>query len=117
MTNTTPTLPTGTRWIMSRSDLPTAREPARYEWTEDGKPHFAVLSKRNRQVLDALRRGPLYCASPVRLSDSVLILKRDYGIDIETLLFSGDGESRFGVYRLASDITFIGQNAIEAEAA
>ncbi|WP_073333838.1 hypothetical protein [Wenxinia saemankumensis] len=81
------------------------------------KARHAVLSKRNRQVLDALRQGPVYCASPVRLSDKVLILKRDYGLDIETIRIDGDEEGRFGVYRLVSAVRLVRDATKKAEAA
>ena len=106
------TPPAGTRWIMSRADLPATRIPARYRLTDSlGDATEVVIANTYRQVLVALRRGPIYCASPVRLSDVAFVLKRDFGVDIETLIFShGDGSERrrFGIYRLRSRVECLG---------
>ena len=88
------------RW----SDMPTAKAPARYEITaEDGSTKTITLSNGNRIILDALLRQPVYCASPVRISDRVCILRGDYGVPITKEMYSNDTATdrmRFGVYFL-----------------
>jgi len=68
-------------WIMAVRDLPQDRAPALFIVDND---RTTLIGKRLRQVLEALQKGPIFCASPVRLSDAVLILRRDYGVRIET---------------------------------
>lgn len=107
------------RWIRSRKDLPDTRDEADYFVLDgDGKSKTVTLSKRLRQVLEALLCGPIRCASPVRLSDAVLILRRDYGLNIETD-FHTDGEGdeavTFGVYTLVDDVSL--DTSDEAEVA
>lgn len=77
--------PKDTRWIMSRRDLPQTRVPSSYLLKkETGDERTITLSHRYLQVFEALRIGPIHCASPLRLSDAVLILRRDYEVDIVT---------------------------------
>lgn len=95
------------RRLDRRIKLPEARGPARFEWSDDsGEEHYIILSKRDRQVLQAIIEGPVYCASPIRLSDSVLRLRRDHGVPIETETFTErDGEVlTFGVYFLTANV-------------
>lgn len=97
-------LPQGTRWINSRADLPQQRAARQYEIIREGDdPKMITLEKRQRQVIDALIATPLYCASPVRLSDIVHIVKREKALNIETLFFNRDTDpegGKFGVYVL-----------------
>lgn len=69
------------RWIMAVRDLPQDRNTVLFTIDND---RTTLIGKRLRQVLEALQKGPIFCASPVRLSDAVLILRRDYGVRIET---------------------------------
>ena len=69
------------RWVMSLRDLEPKRDKGTYEL--DGETQI-VVSKRWREMLETLRVGPVYCASPVRLSDAVCVLRREYGVAIET---------------------------------
>lgn len=105
--------PQNTQWVISRRDLPSRRGSARYEVCKaDGKCETITLSNRKRQVLDALMRSPIYCASPVRLSDIVLLLRNDNGIGIETEFFQeNDGieNTRFGVYVLTDQVRYLGE--------
>lgn len=100
--------PTGTKRIMRVADLPALRSPARYELRfENGKSQTLTLDKRKRQIVDLLIGSPVYCASPVRLSDIVHILKREVGLEIETKYYPGNpsiGAGDYGVYFLVSDI-------------
>lgn len=98
--------PKNAQRIWRVSDLPKNRAPARYAIThENGKTETYVLDKRRRQVIDLLAQGPVYCASPVRLSDIVFLLKRETGLDVHTEFFPGDpdtGAGTYGVYFLHS---------------
>ena len=105
--------PQNTQWIISRLDLPRRRGSARYEVQHaDGKRETITLSNRKRQVVDALVRSPIYCASPVRLSDIVLLLRNENGISIETEFFQeNDGieNTRFGIYVLVDQVRYLGE--------
>ena len=105
--------PQNTQWIISRLDLPRRRGGAHYEVQHaDGKRETITLSNRKRQVLDALIRNPIYCASPVRLSDIVLLLRNENGISIETEFFQeNDGieNTRFGIYILVDQVRYLGE--------
>lgn len=107
--------PANTRWIFSRRDLPQTRDHCLYTVAKpDGTTRQAVLGKRNRQVIEALKRSPIYAASPIRLSDTVGILRHEHGITIETEFFEDDSgfeKTRFGVYRLVDTVTFAGAAA------
>lgn len=100
------------RRITRRKDLPQARGFARFVWSGcNGEERSAFLQKRDRQVAEAIIDGPVYCASPVRVSDSVLRLRRDSGLPIETEFFNeSDGNEKltFGVYYLASPVRMEG---------
>ncbi|MFG6581583.1 hypothetical protein [Sulfitobacter sp. 1A12779] len=92
------------RW----SDMPKGTAPARYEVvSEDGKTKTFTLAKGNRIILDALIQQPVYCASPVRISDRVCILRRDYGVPITKEMYSNDtatDRAKFGVYFLSGTV-------------
>lgn len=65
------------------------------------------VSKGNRVILDALLQRPLYCASPVRISDNVGILRNDYGVPIRLEMYDNDkatGRARFGVYFIGDGV-------------
>ena len=85
-------------------DLPADKAPAKYRVIdEDGDTRAITLAKGNRIILDALMEQPVYCASPVRISDRVCILRRDYGVPIIKKMYDNDAETdraRFGVYFL-----------------
>lgn len=89
-------------------DLPAAREPQLYEITdESGVTRVIELAKGNRIILDALLAQPVYCASPVRISDRVCILRRDYGVPIEKEMYENDtatDRARFGVYFIGKGV-------------
>ena len=73
------------RWIMSVRDLPPERTPAKFEVTRgDGQKAIVTLKDRKRQVVDAMLKGPLFCASIVRLGDAVFRLKEDHGLRAAT---------------------------------
>ena len=101
------------RRITRRADLPQNRRLAAYSWPDGmGGECVAMVKNRDRQVADALIQGPLWCASPVRVSDSVLRLRRDHGLPIETEYFSerdGDEKLTYGAYHLTAEVTREGE--------
>lgn len=84
-------------WIMSLRDMSGNR--ARQAYLVDDEMQI-TLSKRWRDMMDTLRKGPVYCASPVRLSDAVHVLRNEYQVPIET---DTTPEGR-KFYRLACDV-------------
>lgn len=92
------------RW----ADLPSVSAPALYRVTDpDQESREIVVSKHQRQVLEGLMQGPVYAASYCRLSDQVLPLRRDHGVNIRCDMYSDDretGRSRYGVYVLQSHV-------------
>jgi len=104
--------PENTRWIMGNHHLPQNYGKAEFLITNDGKSKTITLEGRKRQTLGALMQNPLYCASPIRLSDNVSILKNEWGVDIHTEFYddnSGPIPARFGVYFLKSKVEFMGE--------
>jgi len=101
--------PPNAQRVRCADDLPQTRGAAKYAiHTPDGKTVTQTLCKRRRQVLELLMRGPVFCASPVRISDVVFVLKTKNGLDIETETYPGDptlGTGDFGVYFLLSRVT------------
>lgn len=83
-------------------DLPTNGAPARYKITaHDGNVHEIIVAKGNRIILDALLEQPVFCASPVRISDRVCILRHQYHVPIAKEMFENDAatdRAKFGVY-------------------
>ena len=88
------------RW----ADMPTDRAPARYQITDDdGDTHTITLAKGNRIILDALIKQPVFCASPVCVSDRVCILRHEYRVPIRKEMYDNDtatDRAKFGVYFL-----------------
>ncbi len=95
-------------------DFPNTVAPAQYLITDDtGETRTVTISKNKRRVLEGLMVAPMYCASPVRISDLVHILKRDYGVDIGMDLYEDDRETdraKFGIYTLNSKVVRVGEN-------
>ena len=89
-------------------DLPNEVTPASYRVTNnDGEEKTIKLAKGNRVVLDALLSQPVYCASPVRISDRVCILRNEYGVPITKKMYANDtatDRARFGVYFLDGQV-------------
>ncbi|MEM0947456.1 MAG: hypothetical protein AAGK37_08635 [Pseudomonadota bacterium] len=100
------TPPANAKRIYRWSDLPGATEQAIYRVHEDGQdPREVVVSRHQRQVLEGLMQSPIYAASYCRISDQVLPLRRDHGINIECEMYSNDpetGRQRYGIYFLQS---------------
>lgn len=84
-------------------DLPLARDPARYRIkNSNGQSHEITVKLGNRQILERMMLAPMYCASPVRVSDRVLTLQHEYGIAVKTKDYEPENEfsGKFGVYCL-----------------
>lgn len=100
--------PINAQRIMRVADLPTDRNPAQYEIKNgDGKPRVVTVSKRKRQIIDLLCAGPVFAASPVRIGDTVHILRREIDLDVETIMHPGDpktGAGDYGTYHLRSRV-------------
>ncbi|MDA8746659.1 hypothetical protein N9M66_00430 [Litoreibacter sp.] len=100
-------------------DLPLDTAPATYRVNDsEGETHKFTLAKGNRIILDALLKQPVYCASPVRISDRVCILRRDYGVPITKEMYENDtatDRAKFGVYFL--DASAVERVTYEGEAA
>ncbi|HCQ59831.1 MAG TPA: hypothetical protein DIU10_18315 [Sulfitobacter sp.] len=100
--------PANTLRVDKWSDMPKGTAPARYEVVaEDGTAKTFTLAKGNRIILDALIQQPVYCASPVRISDRVCILRRDYGVPITKEMYTNDtatDRAKFGVYFLSGTV-------------
>ncbi|MEJ6390469.1 hypothetical protein [Gymnodinialimonas ulvae] len=98
--------PSNTRRVYRWADLPPTTSPALYRVTDPGQePRTICVSKHTRQVLEGLMAGPMLAASYCRLSDKVLPLRRDHGVDIRCDLYCDDketGRDRYGVYVLVS---------------
>ena len=102
--------PHNTTRVMRLADLPQDRRPAQYRVQHADKAKVHTFSKRLRQVLDLLRRGPVFCASPVRISQAVMELREDYGFNIETKRYPGNpitGAGSYGVYELLTEVELI----------
>ncbi|SLN23366.1 hypothetical protein ROJ8625_00938 [Roseivivax jejudonensis] len=100
--------PKNARRIWRVADLPKDRRPVAYEIRNtDGSVRVCLLSKRKRQIMDLLIDAPVYCASPVRISDIVHVLKRETGVEIHTDYYAGDpntGAGAYGTYTLVSRV-------------
>jgi hypothetical protein len=58
-------------------------------------------------VLDALLKQPVFCASPVRISDRVCILRHEYSVPIIKEMYENDAatdRAKFGVYFLGGKV-------------
>ncbi len=100
--------PSNAKRIYRWADLPDATEPALFRITDPGhEPRVIGASKHKRQVLEGLMQHPLYAASYCRLSDQVLPLRRDDGVDIACEMYRNDpetGREKYGVYVLKSKV-------------
>ncbi len=110
---TTPTRPPANALrVEAWRDLPTDRNQARYKITgADGDTRMITLKKGNRIILDALIAQPVFCASPVRISDRVCILRHDYGVPIIKRMYENDAatdRAKFGVYFLDGCVEHLG---------
>ena len=106
--------PANTIHVSRWDDLPDEIKPATYRVIDTG--HTFTVQKKTRQTLEGLIRQPVACASKCRVSDRVLLLRRDCGLNIEMEMFKGDGHSQgesYGVYFLKSKVERIGDSSAE----
>lgn len=100
--------PANTLRVYGWANLPGEKAPAQFNITDGtGESRTVTLSKNKRRILEGLMKQPMFCASPVRISDIVFILKTDYGINIHMDLYSNDAETdraKFGVYTLIDHV-------------
>ncbi|GAB5447177.1 MAG: hypothetical protein Gyms2KO_20500 [Gymnodinialimonas sp.] len=108
--------PRNARRIYRWADLPSASKPAQYRVTDPGQePRVITVSRRKRQVLEGLMQAPIFAASYCRLSDNVLPLRRDHGVDIACTIYNNDadtGRDRYGIYTLVSKVERIDGGAL-----
>lgn len=103
--------PKNTTHIWGVKDLTGERRPGVFEITNSTNEPFNVrLEKRDRQVAETINKYPLFCASPVRLSDSVMRLRRDHGLEIETEIYTGEN-GNYGAYFLRSKMRLVSEDA------
>jgi hypothetical protein len=106
--------PANTLRVEAWRDLPKDRAAARYKITaKDGGVHFITLAKGNRIILDALLKQPVYCASAVRISDRVCILRHEYSVPISKEMYENDAatdRAKFGVYFLDGCVERLDEN-------
>lgn len=100
--------PTNALRVEAWRDLPSDTQMARYKVTDqNGDSHIITVAKGNRIILDALIARPVFCASPVRISDRVCILRHEYGVPITKQMYENDAatdRSKFGVYFLDGQV-------------
>jgi hypothetical protein len=108
--------PSNARRVFRWNDLPETTGYAWFRVTAPGaEPRKILVRNHQRQVLEGLMQAPIYAASYCRISDQVLSLRRDHGLDIECEMYRNDpetGRERYGVYVLRSKV-----ERIEMEAA
>lgn len=104
-----------TRWIHSRKDLDPIVSKAKFRIIKpDGKSFEITIKGRQKQALQALMIGPVYCASVIRLGEYVSHLKRTHHVTIRTDWFKDDKDAlktRYGTYTLADNVEFLGDIA------
>ncbi|MEM6890758.1 MAG: hypothetical protein AAF636_21885, partial [Pseudomonadota bacterium] len=94
------------------TNLSQDRRPARYQIPcSENASKNRVFSKRKRQVIDTLMKGPVFCASTVRVGDVVFRLKEDD--DLHCLTETLPNGRKY--YRLPDGVRFLG--LVETEAA
>lgn len=112
------TPPSNAKRVYKWADLPDHTSPARYMVTDPGQePRVIIVSNHRRQVLDGLLRSPIYSASYCRISDQVLPLRRDHGVNIRCDMYRNDpetGRERYGIYVLESKVVRIADERVAA---
>lgn len=110
--------PQNAKRIYRWADLPAPTKTAFYRISDPGQePRTIVVSKHMRQVLEGLMQHPIYAASYCRISDQVLPLRRDHGVNIRCDMYSNDketGRSRFGIYVLESKVERVASDEVAA---
>lgn len=98
-----------TRRIYNWDGFKVDPKPATFLIENEGQdPYRITVSRHKRQVLEGLTKSPIMAASYCRISDQVLPLRRDYGVDIICTIYRNDpetGRDVYGVYTLVSCVT------------
>ena len=103
--------PANTLFANRWNDLPDSVKPVTYRIA--GANGKFTVQKKTLQVLEALMIQPVACGSRCRISDRVLLLRRDCGLTIEMKMYKGDGTSQgenYGVYFLKTEIERVEAN-------
>ncbi len=96
--------------ILGKHDLKPMTNPAVYEVATDKETKRVSVAHLPRRVLEAMMASPVFCASPVRLSDAVLHLRRlGFEIATETTVNQSSGE-RTASYVLQSHVTLVSKD-------
>lgn len=107
--------PSNTKRIYNWAGLKADTKPAKYLIENEGSEPFTItLSRRKRQVLEGLQQSPIMAASYCRISDQVLPLRRDYGVNIVCTIYQNDpetGREIYGVYTLVSKVRLLEEEA------
>ncbi|MBO9432568.1 hypothetical protein J7394_00015 [Ruegeria sp. R13_0] len=110
--------PAGTLWVTGWHCLKSKLGTSEYLVESEGaEPRSILIGKNKKRILEALIDGPMYCASPCRLSHYIMLLRDDHGINIETEWFSNDprtGRERFGIYVLKDKVTRIDRQEVRS---
>jgi hypothetical protein len=110
------TPPQNTKRVYRWADLPNATKPAKFKIEAEGQePRIITVSRRKRQVLEGLMKSPILSASYCRISDQVLPLRRDYGVNITCTIYRGDedtGREIYGVYTLENAVCRVDGGAL-----
>ena len=92
-------------WVLSLSDLSRVRSPGRFLYTPpDEDPFEFTVKNRKRQVVDTMIHTEVFCASTVRVGDTVFRLKEDEGVFAETKALSNGRK----FYSFCGRVKFIG---------
>ncbi|NKW71905.1 hypothetical protein HGD85_02830 [Rhodobacteraceae bacterium R_SAG10] len=117
-TNNDQNPPGNAQRIWRVADLPQNRKPAQFEVAnQDSNASVVTLDKRQRQAVELLMTAPVFCSSPVRIGDTVHILKREIGLKVETRFYLGDrmtGAGDYGVYFLVSQVRHLPEMGMAA---
>lgn len=112
------TPPANAKRVYKWADLPDHTDAARYMVTDPGQePREIIVSNHQRQVLEGLMRSPIYAASYCRVSDQVLPLRRDHGVNIRCDMYRNDpetGRERYGIYVLESEVVRVADERVAA---
>lgn len=103
--------PKNTLRVWSSRDLSQDRTLTRHRIrNSNGSVSTIVVKNRVGQVLNSLLDSPIFCASPVRISEAIRILRHELGVEIETQRFEGQN-GQYGIYVLTCEVTPISGEA------
>lgn len=110
------THPKNAKRIYAWKDFKCDKRPEKFTVQDEGdEPRTIALSNNKKRVLVGLMGGPIFAASYCRISDQILPLRRNYGLNITCTIYKGDpetGREIYGVYTLESKVTRIDGGAL-----